>query len=168
MNSVVIYASRFGNTQRIAAAIADGLRASGPVQVVAAEEAPATFPAGTDLVVIGGPTEQHRMTEPVARLFDRMASAALSGIAAAAFDTRLRWPRWLSGSAAADIAEMLHQAGARVIAPPESFYIKGAAGTGGHNTAKLDAGELERAASWGAALAAALTHRPAANAPAVG
>lgn len=38
-------------------------------------------------------------------------------MAASAFDTRLRWPRWLFGSAPSDIATRLRQAGTRVIQP---------------------------------------------------
>ncbi|HEX9056844.1 MAG TPA: flavodoxin domain-containing protein [Ktedonobacterales bacterium] len=152
MDSIVIYATHFGNTQKIAEAIADGLRAHGRVQVFAVEVAPLRLPVGTGLVVIGGPTEGHRMTEPMVRFFDRLESGSLRGIPAAAFDTRLRWPRWLSGSAGSDIADKLHQASARLIAPPESFFIKGAVGTAGSKTPELDAGELERAAAWGASL----------------
>lgn len=95
MNSIVIYASRYGNTQKIAEAIAGGLQSRGPAQVYSVDEAPATLPRGTELVVIGGPTEVHRMTQPVAQLFDRMAPGALRGVAAVAFDTRLCSPRWL-------------------------------------------------------------------------
>lgn len=47
----------------------------------------------------------------------------------------------------------LRQAGARVVAPEESFFIKEVAGTAGRDTAELADGELERAAAWAAALA---------------
>jgi flavodoxin len=152
VNSVVIYASRYGNTRKIAEAIAAGLRSRGTAQVMSADDAPTTPPAGTDLVVIGGPTEQHGLTEAVVRFFDRMEPGALGGMAAVAFDTRLRWPRWLSGSAGAGITQRLRRAGARVIAPEESFFIKGTASAPGQNP-ELASGELERAAAWGASLA---------------
>jgi hypothetical protein len=89
-------------------------------------------------------------------LFKRLGPDAVRGLAAAVFDTRLRWPRWLSGSAGAGIEKELEQAGARVIAPVESFFIKGPAGTGGSGTAELEDGELERAQTWAAALAQTL------------
>jgi flavodoxin len=155
-NSIVIYGSHYGNTKRIAEAIADGLRSCRAVQVFPVEEAPVILPARTDLVVIGGPTEQHQMTEAVVRFCDRMAPGALRDVAVAAFDTRLRWPRWLSGSAAAGIAKRLRQAGALVIAPPESFFVQGTAATPGGKVPELEAGELERATAWGASLAASL------------
>ena len=153
MKTIVIYASRYGNTRKVAEAIASALQPRGSTLLLAADDTPGYLPQGTDLVIIGGPTEQHGMTEVIARLFARLGTDALSGVAAAAFDTRLRWPRWLSGSAAAGITHRLRAAGARVIAPEESFFIKGAMGTGGHDTAELDAGELERAAAWAVSLA---------------
>jgi flavodoxin len=153
MNSIVIYASHYGNTKMIAEAIVGELRSYGTTQLVAAEEAPAILPAGTELVVIGGPTEAHRMTPALAAVFDHIKPGALTGVAAAAFDTRLRWPRWLSGSAGAGVWEKLHHTGARMVAPAESFFVKneeGAEKSGGPN---LEAGELERAVQWAAALA---------------
>jgi flavodoxin len=154
MQSLVIYTSRSGNTRRIAEAIAGGLRTRGPVQLLEVDEVPATLPEATDLVVIGGPTEGHGMTEPLTRFFDRLAPGALRDMPAAGFDTRLRWPRWLSGSAAASVTQRLRRAGARVIAPAESFIVS--------TRPLLEPGEVERAAAW----AAALADRVAAGAPA--
>jgi flavodoxin len=153
VNSIVIYASHFGNTMQVAGAIAAGLRMRGTAQVYSLEDMPRKLPEGTDLVVIGGPTEQHGMTEPMARFFDWMAPDALRGVAVAAFDTRLRWPRWMSGSAGKGIEKKLEEAGARVIAPVASFFIKGAMGTGGSSSAQLEDGELERAKTWATSLA---------------
>lgn len=147
MNSVVIYASRHGNTRRVAEAIAGELHKRGEVHVFSAEQAPAILPQKIDLVVVGGPTEAHRMMEPVAELFDRFDKGALAGKAAAAFDTRLRWPVWLSGSAALGIAQKLERAGARVIAPEVSFFVTG-------KVPVLDVGELTRASAWAASLPA--------------
>ena len=66
MKSIVIYASRYGNTQRIAEAITEALQTHGEAQLFPADEALPVLPKGIDLVVIGGPTEVHRMTKPVA------------------------------------------------------------------------------------------------------
>jgi flavodoxin len=153
MKTIVIYASRYGNTHRVAEAIVSALRNRGSALLLAADDTPDHLPEGTDLLIVGGPTEQHGMTEAITGLFARLGPDALSGIPAAAFDTRLRWPHWLSGSAAAGIAHRLRAAEANVIAPEESFFIKGVMGTGGRNTAELDAGELERAAAWAVSLA---------------
>lgn len=164
MKAIVIYASRYGNTRKVAEAIAGALQRRGSALVLAAGDVPGYLPEGTDLVVVGGPTEQHGMTEEITRLFARLGPDALAGIAAAAFDTRLHWPRWVSGSAGAGITRKLRGAGARLIAPEESFFINGAMGTGGRNTAELESGELEHAAAWAASLAARAEPRmPAAS-----
>jgi len=147
MNSMVVYGSRHGNTHKIADAIAFELGKHGAAQLVAAEDACKVLPEQLDLIVVGGPTEAHRVTEPVAQFFDRVGKGELVGKAAAAFDTRLRWPEWLSGSAAAGIAQRLHQARANLIVPEVSFFVSG-------KLPVLEPGELERAAAWAASLAA--------------
>jgi hypothetical protein len=119
------------------------------VQLVTAEDAPSVVPDSTALVVVGGPTEAHRMTEPLARLFDRIPKGGLSGKAAAAFDTRLRAPAWLSGSAGSGIERRLRLAGARVISPEVSFFVSG-------KMPVLEPGEVERAAGWAKGLAVEL------------
>lgn len=146
MHSLVIYASRSGNTQRIAEAIADGLRTSGTVELQPAGEAPSAIPPEVELVVIGGPTEAHGMTPPMKEFLARLAPHALSGRRAAAFDTRLRWPLLLSGSAGAGITDELRAHHANVVAHEESFFVT--------RKPELEPGEVERAKAWGAALAA--------------
>jgi flavodoxin len=154
MKSIVIYASRYGNTQRIAEAITETLQTHGEAQLFPADEALPILPKGVDLLVIGGPTETHRMTKPVVRLFARMRRGTLQGMAAAAFDTRLRGSRALTGSAGSGIARKLHRAGARMIVPPESFFVKKQPGS---EHPELEAGELERATTWAESLATLLT-----------
>ena len=145
MNSTVVYASRYGNTRRIAEAVADVLRTRGDVRLLQVEGL-AALPGGTDLLVVGGPTEGHGMTPEVGRCLDRLGAAGLLGTTAAAFDTRLHWPRWLSGSAAADIARRLRRAGASVLEPEGSFLVT-------MREPALEPGELERAMEWAQALA---------------
>jgi hypothetical protein len=66
MKSLVIYATTSGNTQSIAEAIADALRRRGTVELMTADQAPASLPEA-DLAFIGGPTERHTLTEPMVR-----------------------------------------------------------------------------------------------------
>lgn len=156
MNSIVIYGTRHGNTQEIAEAIASELRHHGTAHLFAIEDAPSAFPKA-DLIVVGGPTEAHRMTQPVVEFFDQFGKGELEGIAAAGFDTRLGWPRWLSGSAATGIVARLRQAGAKVIDPEGSFVVAG-------KYPVLEPGELERATAWAAALATQVETRVPAEA----
>ena len=144
MKSVVFYASRKGNTRLVAEAIAEGLRARGSTEVVSLDDGPATIDEGADLIAVGGPTEGHGMTEAVVRFLDSISSVGAAR-AAAAFDTRVNWPRLLSGAAADGIAKRLQGLGAQLVVPPESFIVS--------IKPELLPGELERARTWGASLA---------------
>jgi flavodoxin len=149
MKSLVIYASRTGNTRTIAEAIAETMHERGAaVEVLDAEHAPSTFPE-SDLIFIGGPTERHTLTPPMVDFFDRIEAGSLRGKACVAFDTRMQWPRLLSGSAADEIAKRLRTMGARVDAVPQSFFVRTEPQLG----YDLVPGELARARTWAAAVA---------------
>jgi hypothetical protein len=81
---------------------------------------------------------------------------------AAAFDTRLNWPHFVSGSAADAIARRLEMAGAEVLRPQGSFLVT--------MKPELRPGELARASDWaldiGERAAATVARRHAAAAPA--
>jgi len=163
MKSIVMYASRYGNTRRIAEAITETLQAHGEAQLFPADEALPVLAKGVDLVVIGGPTEAHRMTKPVVRLFAQMGRGALQGMAAAAFDTRVRGSRLLTGSAGSGVARKLRRVGAQLIVPVESFFVRNQSDS---ERPELEPGELERAAAWAESLATLLTVTVEATPPA--
>jgi flavodoxin len=148
VKSLVVYSTRTGNTRRTAEAIAEGLRAGGSVDVRSVTDDLAPLPDDVDILVVGGPTEGHGMTPPIASFLDGLPDGACAGRAAVAFDTRLQWPRWLSGSAADGIRQRLERAGAARPVPTESFAVT--------MKPELVSGELDRARAWGAALAAGL------------
>src|SRR5579884_2519829 len=151
MKTIVVYESRFGNTERIARAIAAGLEAAGPVSLVRATDGSTLDVDGVDLLVVGGPTEGHGVSPTFRAWLAQLPPNALNGVAAASFDTRLRWPAFLSGSAARGIAKTLQKKGARLVAPPESFLVDSA-----RESALLE-GESERASGWAAKIAADLS-----------
>jgi len=140
VKSVVVYGSRSGNTKRVAESIAAALGEYGPVRILAAEDASATVWDHCDLLIVGGPTEGRHATPPVHAFFDRLPAHALRDVDAAAFDTRLDWPRLITGSAAADVCRWLRASDARVVVPAESFAVSQKPG--------LKRGELERAPIW--------------------
>ena len=145
MHSVVVYDSKFGNTERIAQAIARGAAILGPVQVMDAVEAARSLVERPDLLLIGGPTQKRRATQALIRFIGAMPTS-LGGIPTASFDTRYRGSTWIMGSAAAEVAKAVRKAGGELIAPPESFFI----GRGGPlELQTLEAGEIERAEAWG-------------------
>ena len=148
MKSVVYYASHSGNTERAASVIADALRAQGPVELAHISDGPGALTDGVDLVVVGGPTEGHGMIPEMVAFLDSLPDHALAGRAAAAFDTRLNWPRWASGSAAAGIRQRLEMAGARAPVAMESFIVS--------MKPEISSGELERARAWASGLVSRL------------
>ena len=74
-------------------------------------------------------------------MLEGVPQGALGGMRALAFDTRYRGPRLVRGSAAKDIASLLRHLGCRLLAPPESFFVKGEEGP-------LEPGEEYRAKAW--------------------
>lgn len=164
MKTLVIYTSHFGNTKHIAEAIGEGLQPYGAAQVASVEEASELLGEKFDLLLIGGPTEQHTMTEPMEKFLDRLDRSVLLGTAVAAFDTRLQWPRWMSGSAALHIEERLRQAGAHIVAPDESFFIKGGGASDRHPPELAD-GEFDRARAWATSVGRAVAAGASASMP---
>jgi flavodoxin len=148
MRTVVIYDSKFGNTEKIAQAIGRGLGAPGDVRVMSTGEV--TLTERPDLLLLGGPT-QKRGASPGLRDFMEVLPAALRGIPAAAFDTRYRGATWMMGSAAAQVAKAVRKAGGELVAEPESFFI---IRKGPLERQTLEPGEIERAEQWAAAVAA--------------
>jgi hypothetical protein len=170
MHALVVFESILGNTEVVARAIAEGLGSAGQVEVVEVGAAPTTLHASVTLLVIGGPTHAHGMTNPDSRrsaarkatrpvlstgigIREWLAAvgAAPAGVTAAAFDTRIKGPGLLWGSAAKAAAGRLEDLGFRMAVPPESFLLNGPTGPV-HDV--LVPGEVERARRWGATLAA--------------
>jgi len=151
MKALVIYDSVFGNTEKIARAIANALGSQVVVEILKANKAAPEQLTELDLLVVGSPTRGFRPTEAVTGLLKQIRSKALKEAKVAAFDTRfkadeldsagLRFLVKTGGYAAKRIAAQLKKAGGKLIVPPEGFYVEGTEGP-------LKAGELERAADW--------------------
>jgi len=142
MNTLVIYDSQFGNTKRIAQAIADTLRAFGQAQAVRVDPARQVSFQAVDLLIVGSPTQGFRPTLAMQSFLGNVSSSSLGGLAVACFDTRFRGSLWKS-SAAPRMVRQLRTMGVEPIAPPESFFVKAMKKEG-----PLLAGEVVRAASW--------------------
>jgi flavodoxin len=180
MRATVVYESMFGNTRRMAEAIAEGLRGSAEVTVVAVASATADTLSGADLVVVGGPTHVHGMSravtrqeaarqaaEPESTLTLEPMSTAL-GVREwidtatdlpkmfAAFDTRADAFKWLTGSAAGQIAKALRRRGHKEVVPLGTFLAP-------DNDA--DTSEVDRAREWGRALGEAALYSTGFAAP---
>lgn len=147
MNALIVYDSQYGNTEHVALAIADTLRASGQAQAVRADPAHPAELHGVDLLVVGCPTQGWRPTQAIQSFLQSVPTERWRNLAIACFDTRFRKPRWLTGSAAGIMAKQLRQVGTSPLVPPESFFVEGKEGP-------LASGELDRAAAWARMLVA--------------
>jgi flavodoxin len=142
MNTLVVYDSQYGNTERIAQAIAHTLRAGGQASAIRVEVAQSLSLQNVDLLILGSPTQGFRPTPGMLSWLDHVSPGMRNGLAIACFDTRFRGRLW-QRSAAVVMARQLHTKGIEVLVPPESFYVKAMKKEG----PLLDS-ELERAATW--------------------
>jgi flavodoxin len=124
MRVLNVFDSAYGNTERIARAIGAALEPEGTVAVTRAADVRTTDLAVLDLLIVGGPTQRYRASPALAAWLERLGRRTLSGVPAAAFDTRYRMSAFLTGSAARVIALRLGRAGCRLVAAPESFFIE--------------------------------------------
>jgi hypothetical protein len=179
-NTEVIARAIAEGVAALAAGAADAADAAGAtVDVVEVGAAPSTIPVGVELVVVGGPTHAHGMSKPESRADsarragDRLVSRGIgirewlktlrggsATVAAAAFDTRIKGPGIVWGSAAKGADKQLRGLGFRVVAGPESFLVDGPTGP---LFDRLVDGEADRARAWGETLAAGLRGRRSAR-----
>jgi hypothetical protein len=172
MRALVVYESMYGNTDRLAHAVASGLAEIMPVAVANVNHVTAADLSAIDLLVVGGPTHVHGMSREGTRQaavassteqlpLDEDASGTgvrewLHGLSTsarccAAFGTRIDMPRWMTGAAAAQIARVLASHGLVAVAETKDFLVSDAT--------QLEPGQLELARLWGAIVgAAAVTH----------
>lgn len=123
MNILVVYSTRFGNTERLARAIGNALEETATVRVVEATAAERLHGDGVDLLIVGAPTQVHGLLLGVRGFLRRLKDRGFSGRRAAAFDTRLAGELSKTGSAAMVIGRMLQRAGLTLIVAPESFLV---------------------------------------------
>lgn len=149
MKTHIVYDSAYGNTKSVAEAIADKLQQLHASAVPVPEFDTRNLAAG-DLLVVGSPINGWRPTARVTALLAQLGSGRLHDINAAAFDTRIRF--FIHGDAAKKMTRLLKEGGARIIADPAMFYVRGTEGP-------LRNGELEKAGAWAETLAAALERK---------
>lgn len=142
MNTLVVYDSQFGNTERIAQVMADALRTYGHAQTVRVGQVQPGELSGVDLLILGSPTQGFRPTPAMQSFLESLTFQQLSGMVVACFDTRFRGGLW-KGSAAPRINRQLRAMGVEPIVPPESFFVKSMKKEG-----PLLPGEVERAVNW--------------------
>ena len=142
MKAVVLYDSAYGNTRRIAEAIAASLEGVDAQAVQVPDFSPESLAPG-DLLVVGSPINGWRPTPIISAALEALDREQLRGIRAAAFDTRVRL--FIHGDAAGKLSKELGSRGAEIISAPQPFYVKGTEGP-------LQDGEVEKAEFWARSL----------------
>jgi flavodoxin I len=142
MKVFVVYDSVYGNTEKIAKAIAEAVTPSNEVKALRVGEANPPELSSANLLIVGSPTHAGRPVQGVQDFLKRVPDLSLKGVNVAAFDTRIsRKIVGLFGYAAGRIADSLKKKGGTLVASPEGFFVTGGEGP-------LKEGELERAAGW--------------------
>lgn len=152
MKALVVFESFFGNTEKIANAVAGGLAARGEVTVRKVADLRPDELKTFDLVVVGSPTRGFQPSDGTKALLKALPAGTLQGVKVAAFDTRmdvkevnnafLTFMEKIFGYAAEPIGRALVKAGGTLVGKPQGYFVHGSEGP-------LWDGELERAAAWG-------------------
>jgi hypothetical protein len=164
--ALVVYESMFGNTEKVAGAVARGLQLEGvDTGLVEVGSAAASLPEGLDLLVVGAPTHafslsrastradavrqgapSERTTLGLREWLDAVRYDASRVPALAVFDTRVTKVRWLPKAAGPTAARLGRKRGLETLEKPVAFLVDDLRGP-------LVEGELERAVAWGRRLA---------------
>ncbi len=148
MKALIVYDSTYGNTEKIAQAIAGVVALPDEGRFVRAGQASTADVQGVELLMVGSPTNGGRPTPAMQQFLAQLPRGSLQGVSVAAFDTRAAavWVK-IFGFAAGRIASKLRAKGGYLLVPPRGFIVKGTEGP-------LADGELEQAALWAKAVIA--------------
>jgi flavodoxin len=128
VKALVVYDSVYGNTEKVAKILAEGLKGEGvDVSVARADAVKSDELSGVDLLCVGGPVHAWNMTKSVKEFLEQVKSAeGMAGKKAFAFDTKMKTR--LSGSAADKIERKLKDAGLTIAKHNESAIVQGREG----------------------------------------
>ncbi len=152
MRALIVYFSQFGNTRRLAEAMAETMKQPGDARVIAIDQLAASDFDRIDLVVMGSPTHAFALPEAVRTVLESLPLAILGGKSVAAFDTTVKpWPlRHLRASP--KLLGHLRRLGGSPIARPETFFVKTKNPQKSGQIDLLLEGEIDRARGWAAKL----------------
>lgn len=122
---LIAYGTRFGNTQRIAEALAAGMRRVPGLTVECRyiDDVPVESLGRYDFLAIGGPTEIMSASKPMKEFLAKFPANVLPGKRGFAFDTRLEGR--MSGSAGKFIERSLERLGVKIVRPHASALVRG-------------------------------------------
>ncbi len=120
MKTLVIYDTNYGNTKKIAKAVASKLGKG--TKTVSVADLKKKDLKGIDVLVAGCPVIASSPTEKMSRFLTSLKDNELKGIKAASFDTRMKL--FFFTDAAKKISKELTRAGAVIIAKTPGFLCK--------------------------------------------
>jgi flavodoxin len=124
--AIVIYDTKFGNTEKISKSLALGMNEQGmEVDSVNVDDVKFDKLSEYDLLAIGGPTHGFGMSKPIKEFFQKLKHVELQDKKVFAFDTKNRG-RW--GSAAKGIEKRLKRIGMNIVMPCASATVQGLKG----------------------------------------
>lgn len=89
MKAAVVYDSLYGNTERLAQALARGITGGGvEADTIKVDALDVERLAGYDLIAVGGPTHMAGVSKPMKRLLTDLGTVDLRGKKGFCFDTR--------------------------------------------------------------------------------
>lgn len=151
MKAVIVYDSYFGNTEKVAQAVAGVLAKKAEVSLIRANVFQPEQLNGVDLFVLGSPTRAFSPSDATKALLKTLERNSLRGIKAAAFDTRVDVQKidnkFLSfmaktfGFAYPTMQNRLKRTGVEIAVEGKGFIVLDSEGP-------LQDGELEKAAAW--------------------
>jgi len=125
--AAVVYDSKFGNTEKIARALSEGMKKEGlDVDCVRVENVALDKLSEYEILAIGAPTHAFGVSKPMKEFLKKLENVNLRGKKAFAFDTRLK--SRLAGSAAKGIENKLKKLQMTIIKPHASAIVKGVKG----------------------------------------
>jgi len=125
--AIVIYDSKFGNTEKIARALSEGMKKEGlDVDCLRIDNVDPNKLAEYEMLAIGAPTQVLDISKPMKEFLRKLEKLDLRNKKAFAFDTRLK--SRFAGSAAKGIENKLKKLHMTIIKPYASAIVKGTEG----------------------------------------
>jgi len=141
LKALVVYDSKWGNTELIAQAIASGI--GGSTKAVRVGTVDTKEFDKIELLVIGSPVLGGKPSKPIQEFLKSMSQPANRKLRIVTFDTRMTMKfAQKFGHAAVRMADQLKQEGFAVLGEPKGFIVKGQKGP-------LADSELDLARQWG-------------------
>ena len=130
---LVVYYSMYGNTEKVAKALASGLGDGGvevncvEVNFIKVDKVEVDGLGGYDLLCVGSPTHAWNASKPIKEFLEHLKSVkGLRGKKAFAFDTKMK--SRVAGSAGKKIESKLKDLGLTIAKPHVSAVVKGREG----------------------------------------